>query len=50
MITKQSLELMIIFQSVIRQDDSQNGNHKDNSSQREIMKKKTTSKRSIFQD
>ena len=50
MITKQSLELIIIFQSVIRQDDFQSGNLKDNSSQREIIKKKTTSKRSIFQD
>ena len=49
MITKQSLKLMIIFQSVIKQDDFQSGNHKDNSSQREIMKKKTTSKRSVFQ-
>ena len=36
--------------SVIRQDDFQSGNHKDKSSQREIMKKKTTSKRSVFQD
>ena len=36
--------------SVIRQDDFQSGNHKDKSSQGEIMKKKTTSKRSIFQD
>ena len=34
--------------SVIRQDDFQSGNHKDKSSQREIMKKKTTSKRSVF--
>ena len=36
--------------SVIRQDDFQSGNHKDKSSQREIMKKKKTSKRSVFQD
>ena len=36
--------------SVIRQDDLQSGNHKDKSSQREIMKKKKTSKRSVFQD
>ena len=34
--------------SVIRQDDFQNGNHKDKSSQREIIKKKKTSKRSVF--
>ena len=50
MITKQGLELMIIFQVWIRQDDFQSGNHKNKSSQGEIMKKKTTSKRSIFQD
>ena len=36
--------------SVIRQDDFQSGNHKDKSNQGEIMKKKTTSKRSVFQD
>ena len=36
--------------SVIRQDDFQSGNHKDKSSQGEIIKKKTTSKRSVFQD
>ena len=36
--------------SVIREDDFQSGNHKDKSSQGEIMKKKTTSKRSVFQD
>ena len=36
--------------SVIRQDDFQSGNHKDKSNQREIMKKKTTSKISVFQD
>ena len=36
--------------SVIRQDDFQSGNYKDKSSQREIMKKKKTSKRSVFQD
>ena len=36
--------------SVIRQDDFKSGNHKDKSNQREIMKKKTTSKRSVFQD
>ena len=35
--------------SVIRQDDFQSGNHKDKSSQGEIMKKKTTSKRRVFQ-
>ena len=36
--------------SVIMQDDFQSDNHKDKSSQGEIMKKKTTSKRSVFQD
>ena len=36
--------------SVIRQDDFQSKNHKDKSNQGEIMKKKTTSKRSVFQD
>ena len=36
--------------SVIRQDDFQNDNHKDKSRQREIMKKKKTSKRSVFQN
>ena len=36
--------------SVIRQDDFQSDNHKDKSSQKEIMKKKTTSKRRVFQD
>ena len=36
--------------SVIRQDGFQNGNHKNKSSQREIIKKKKTSKKSIFQD
>ena len=36
--------------SMIRQDDFQNGNHKDKSSQGEIMKKKTTSNRRVFQD
>ena len=36
--------------SVIRQDDFQSGNHKDKSSQGEIMKKKTTPKRSVSQD
>ena len=36
--------------SVIRQDDFQSGNHKDKSSQEKIMKKKITSKRSVFQD
>ena len=36
--------------SVIRQDVFQSGNHKDKSSQREIIKKKKTSKRSVFQD
>ena len=41
---------MIYISGVIRQDDFQSGNHKDKSSQEEIMKKKTTSKRSIFQD
>ncbi|KAL6347541.1 hypothetical protein AAG906_026066 [Vitis piasezkii] len=33
-----------------KQDDFQSGNHKDKSSQGEIMKKKTTSKRRVFQD
>nr|CAN65084.1 hypothetical protein VITISV_033497 [Vitis vinifera] len=32
------------------QDDFQSGNHKDKSSQREIIKKKKTPKRSVFQD
>ena len=36
--------------SVIRQDDFQSGNHKDKSSQGEIIKKKITSKRRVFQD
>ena len=36
--------------SVIRQDDFQSGNHKEKSSQRESIKKKKTSKRSVFQD
>ena len=36
--------------SVIKQEDFQSGNHKDKSSQREIIKKKKTSKRSVFQD
>ena len=36
--------------SVIRQDDFQSDNHKDESNQREIIKKKKTSKRSVFQD
>ena len=36
--------------SVIRQYDFQSGNHKDKSSQKEIMKKKKISKRSDFQD
>ena len=36
--------------SVIRQDDFQSGNHKDKSSQREIIKKKITSKISVFED
>ena len=49
MITKQDLELMIIFQ-VWLQDDFQSDNHKDKSSQGEIMKKKTTSKSRVFQD
>ena len=36
--------------SVIKQDDFQSSNHKDKSNQREILKKKTTSKRRVFQD
>ena len=36
--------------SVIRQDNFQSSNHKDKSCQGEIMKKKTTSKRRVFQD
>ena len=36
--------------SVIRQDNFQSDNHKEKSNQGEIMKKKTTSKRSVFQD
>ena len=43
-------ETYYYISSVIRQDDFQSDNHKDKSSQREIMKKKTTSKRSVFQD
>ena len=38
------------FSSVIRQDDFQSGNHRDKSSQRKIIKKKKTSKISVFQD
>ena len=33
-----------------RQDDFQSGNHKNKSSQREIIKKKKTTKRSVFHD
>ena len=36
--------------SVVKQDDFQSGNQKDKSNQRKIMKKKITSKRSVFQD
>ena len=36
--------------SIFRQDDFHSDNHKDKSRQGEIMKKKTTSKRSVFQD
>ena len=36
--------------SVIKQDDFQSDNHKDKSSQRDIIKKKKTLKRSVFQD
>ena len=36
--------------NVIRQYDFQSGNHKDKSSQSEIMKKKTTSKKRVFQN
>ena len=36
--------------SVLRQYDIQSGNHKDKSNQREIIKKKKSSKRSVFQD
>ena len=36
--------------SVIRQDNFQSDNHKDKSSQREIIKKKKISKKSVFQD
>ena len=35
---------------MIRQDDFQSDNHKDKSSQKEIIKKKKTSKKSISQD
>ena len=35
---------------MIRQDDFQSWNHKDKSSQREIIKKKKTSKKSVSQD
>ena len=35
--------------SMIRQDDFQSDNYKDKSSQEKIMKKKTTSKISVFQ-
>ena len=34
---------------MIRQDDFQSGNHKEKASQKEIVKKKKTSKRSVFQ-
>ena len=47
MITKQGLELMIIFQVWLGKTISKVA---DKSSQREIMKKKTTSKRRVFQD
>ena len=36
--------------NVIRQHDFQNDNHKDKSNQKEIIKKKKISKRSVFQD
>ena len=36
--------------SVIRQDDFQSDNHKDKSSQGEIMKNKISSKRKVFQN
>ncbi|KAL6342095.1 hypothetical protein AAG906_038575 [Vitis piasezkii] len=42
--------LMLVPPYVFRLDDFQSDNHKDKSSQREIMKKKKTSKRSVFQD
>ena len=35
--------------NVIKKDDFESGNHKDKSSQREITKKKITSKKSVFQ-
>ena len=47
---KTSFRNNVYISSVIRQDDFQSSNHKDKSSQGEIMKKKTTSKRSVFQD
>ena len=49
MITKQYLELMTIFQVWLSKTISK-VDHKDKSSQGEIMKKNTTSKRSVFQD
>ena len=50
MITKQGLELMIIFQVWLGKKISKVAITKTKSSQREINKKKKTSKRSVFQD
>ena len=50
MITKQGLELMIIFQVRLSKRISKAATTKTKSRQREINKKKKTSKRSSFQD
>ena len=50
MITKQGLELMIIFQVWLGKKISKVAIKKTKSRQREINKKKKTSKRSVFQD
>ena len=48
--SKTRFKINYYISSVIKQDDFQSGNHKDKSSQREIIKKKNTSKKSVFQD
>ena len=50
MITKQGLELMIIFQVWLGKKISKVAITKKKSSQREINKKKKTSQKSVFQD
>ena len=50
MITKQGLELMIIFQVWLDKNISKVATRKTKSRQREINKKKKTSKRSVFQN